>query len=313
MPGIPYRCCHCTFKSYTCGVLRAHGRLFHRILKFQLRPLKPCINSKHCIKSSKRQHQYPNAYYSKCSLDSPTTHTVKHVEKPARAKCNICHQTYVSQEKLKCHVRTMHNINHRRISKCKICGGQFSSISSLSHHMKRSHYQKDSRLKCKLCQNSYTSSNGLRLHIKTAHNNINDEPMYRCTQCSASFNVKEHLRKHYRVHGAKIFKCCSCKATFRHKSALRIHLFTHRKTEKHMCPFCSKKCRSVDELKMHLITHTQQDRKVKCKMGSCDKVFTDKRSLLIHCREIHLKMKQQKCAVCANVLKNAANLRVSTC
>ncbi len=438
MAGVPYKCTHCTFKSYNIGVLRAHGKLFHYGLKFQKssglfsskndsnrcrKRYKPSIQAKqesttstfkdkftcsYCkftstIRYNLRQHIiscHTNIRLFKCqrckqsfsskyklqlhmashsiaknfkchlcsyrtsrarnlvshvthvhttfksfecnlcgakfkrtshliihksSVHSSKTFTCKICFKTCSSKfslvnhirfshennrvpktCLICHQTYDSLKRLQLHTKRMHDEKNKY--KCKICDLQLANRANLSIHMKRKHGDKKS-FKCAVCDKVYLSRAGLKLHMKTAHEK--PEKSYHCNLCSASFVTQQLLTNHYRAHNVKTFKCSLCNETFRERSALRVHLFTHRKTDRYQCSVCSKKCRDTGELKLHLQTHTKLDKNVKCKLGSCNKVFTTERLMMNHWREVHLRLYRQKCSICGKVCSNAGALQVS--
>ncbi len=427
MPGVSYNCTHCTFNSYTLGVLKAHGKLFHKGLKIKkagkLLTQKTYTSSKRCTKrakwdqltkrtcksnldcphcryrsttswnlkqhiisshtdtrlfkcqrckksfSSKYQLQHhmishsftrmikcPLCTYSasrpgrlrlhvrevhtgfktfQCNLckarfkrvahlqshkssvhssetftcpicckrlssrDSLERHIKIHKEKAAPVKCEICHKIYGTIQRLRLHTKRMHGHGNRKTLDCKICGLLFEGNANLSAHLRRVHSKKTSAVACPFCPKV------------TNHNNETPEKSYRCSQCSASFITQGHLTRHQRGHGMKTFKCSLCSAMFRNRSALRIHLFTHNKTARYSCSVCAKKCRNTSELKMHFKTHTKQEEKMKCKHGSCDKLFTDKRNMLHHWRKEHLRLYRQKCSICGRICNNSRSLQVS--
>ncbi len=441
MSEIPYKCTHCTFKSYTCGILRAHFKLFHNRLKLQksgkllsskgysskritkgfkpnkkfkqqsntskfkdklscsyckYTPSKRCNLKQHIVSchtnikvfkcqqckqsfSSKYKLQLHMASHSiaknfkchlcsyrasrarnldshvahvhttfksfecnlceakfkrtkhllihKSSVHSPKTFTCKiclkacssmrslvnhirfsHEKKAVPTKCLICHQTYDSLEKLKLHTKRTHG--EKTGYKCKICDLQLVNRASLSIHMKQRHCDKK-YFKCVGCSKVYLSRVGLRQHVKNVHTNETLDKSYHCSLCSASFLTQHGLTNHYRVHNVKTLKCSLCSETFRERGALRTHLFTHRKTDRYQCSVCSKKCRDTSELKLHIQTHTQLAKNVKCKLGSCNRLFTTERIMMDHWRETHLRLYRQKCSLCGKVCNNAWQLQVS--
>ncbi len=310
-----FKCNFCSFTATRKGRVNSHIKEMHA----EFKQFRCNLCEARFKRNSHLQNHMSSVHSSKTlsckicdkrlsSMDTLVAHMKIHQEKAVPAKCEICHRMYGSQRKLKRHVETMHG--NRNTFNCKICGLKFTAIGTLSGHMKRKHYKKELTFKCTMCPKVYTNIGPLKHHIKTVHNDGKPDSSYQCSQCSASFISKHLLQRHYPVHGMKRFKCGFCNAVFRLRSTLTAHMFTHKKTKQYQCSVCLLKCRHTSDLKMHLKTHTN-DRTVKCKHESCDRLFTEKRNMMSHWREVHLKLKQQKCTICEKICSNGGSLQVS--
>ena len=109
--------------------------------------------------------------------------------------CDICDFKHVSENTLKKHLASVHNLKPYKCSKCDF---DSKSLNGLFEHLKNDH--PDLRLQCEKCQLSYTSVPALKRHIKDRHERT---LCFVCTFCEKKFKRKENVRDHsLRLHGS---------------------------------------------------------------------------------------------------------------
>ena len=117
-------------------------------------------------------------------------------------KCNICDATFKTNQKLKNHIRSLHE---GKRFKCKSCDGSFTQKESLKRHVTSVHEGKKP-FKCNICEASFTQKGNLNGHISLVHEG--KKPLS-CNICHKGFSRKAALNKHMAsVHeGERDFRC----------------------------------------------------------------------------------------------------------
>lgn len=103
--------------------------------------------------------------------------------------------------------------------KCELCGGGFSSRSSLNQHIKL--HTDELSHKCHICGATYRHKKSLDKHL-IKHSG---ERPFKCEYCSKTFMLKYTFRDHVRLRhtGEKPYECDECKETFKTSSLLNFH------------------------------------------------------------------------------------------
>ena len=82
----------------------------------------------------------------------------------------------------------MNKNNHN----CESCGKSFVRADRLKNHIRTVHEgQKDLHLKCEPCRKSFSEAGSLKKHIHTVHDGQKD---HKCESCGKSFSQAGHLK-----------------------------------------------------------------------------------------------------------------------
>ncbi|XP_023723526.1 gastrula zinc finger protein XlCGF7.1 isoform X2 [Cryptotermes secundus] len=101
-----------------------------------------------------------------------------------------------------------------------------------------------------------------------------------CAFCGKSFNRKQHLTDHTRMHTQeRPYTCDLCKKSFSRKGYLKIHLRLHSGHQPFSCKICSKSFNQKSQLETHVFEHTGGGPYL-CDI--CDEAFSDRINLILH-------------------------------
>ncbi|XP_077299423.1 uncharacterized protein LOC143920413 [Arctopsyche grandis] len=132
-------------------------------------------------------------------------------------------------------------------------------------------------------------------NLMTKKNSDTRRKLHDCDICSKSFNRKDYLNIHMRLHaGVKPYICDICSKTFTTKQIISVHMGIHTGVKPHICYICSKKFIQKHQIIAHMGTHTKV-KPYKCDI--CLKSFHRKWELSVHV-VIHTGVKPYKCDIC---------------
>lgn len=262
-----------------------------------------------------------------CQLCSDSFLTKKELqthEKSHPLTCELCNKTFEYLSGLKLHRNTYH-LKLKKFS-CDNCGAKFATKNHVILHQKskRNCFRFKEKLSCQICDNlSFSNKLDLQRHSKEAHGN----------QCPICFKYDNNLRRHMLRHSNKSeFSCFVCGEGFRIKETLDTHkckgapqeytcvfcdkvfndrlaFVRHRQTEhrdgpqgtKYKCDFCQKEFKAYVQLMNHRVKHTGE-KNFPCKV--CGHFYANQTSF-----RHHKCVPPQKCEVCQEVFKTAAQLK----
>lgn len=220
---------------------------------------------------------------------------VRHYERchPAQPKppngpffdCYVC----------KCHLKNSRavrkHLKHHvaaRDTKCQICHESFTSNELIEWHICGSDDAKRSHITCEYCDQSFQSVLQCMQHLEMAHP---DRTLYRCRKCTASkcygMKLLKNLHEKYSSHTVKKFQCAICSRRFATKIQIKTHMQKHSTNGKHF--FCmvfyrnskvSRYCFCILFLPLSLSLIASLCFPFLC--SECGKRYASKRTLLLH-------------------------------
>uniref|UniRef100_A0A7S2SER1 C2H2-type domain-containing protein n=1 Tax=Mucochytrium quahogii TaxID=96639 RepID=A0A7S2SER1_9STRA len=123
-------------------------------------------------------------------LDLISSMTTTPRAKSTRAfECHICHKVFSVPDRLKTHIRTVHE--KRKDFKCETCGKCFTQKSSLTVHIKTVH-QKRRDFECMECGKKFSQASSVKTHIRTVHQKMKIHSCF----CGKSFSHSGTLKRH---------------------------------------------------------------------------------------------------------------------
>nr|XP_029733250.1 transcription factor grauzone [Aedes albopictus] len=218
-------------------------------------------------------------------------------------KCNFSSDTF---GELKHHTTTVHNCNPMVVC----CDHKFYKRSFLYQHAQ--YHEDPNKFKCEACVKTFHSGLALRLH--QAYTHVKDEErIYKCDVCQASFAKAYHLTSHRLKHTSiaeKRFYCVECDIAFRTNQSYRTHLHSkHGAAAKYVCDICARGFRQRSDLLTHQLTHSAEGlEQLKIQCERCLKWMKNKKSIWTH-RKICQSTGPVACDICGKMAPNPAQLK----
>lgn len=164
-------------------------------------------------------------------------------------------------------------------------------------------------VKCEVCDKTLRDSTALRLHQHT-HPELF---IYKCPEanCDSKFVSEIHLFTHAQIHSyipdeSLICYCCSKSRTFETKEDLAKHLRIHTQDKKKTCPHCHKVLHNTKHLADHIANIHKM---ILFRCTDCNLTFTTKGNLIRHQNCRHSTSNETfDCAECPKKYRSKAML-----
>lgn len=218
-------------------------------------------------------------------------------------KCNYSANTF---NELKAHTTTLHNCNPMVIC----CEHKFYKRSFLYQHAQ--YHENPDKFKCPSCNKTFYSGLALKLHQDYTHV-AEEEKIYKCNECQASFAKAYHLTSHRLKHTSiaqKRFYCEPCDIAFRTNQSYRTHQHSkHGAAAKYVCDICARGFRQKSDLATHQLSHSAEGlEKLKTQCEHCHKWMKNKKSIWTH-RRICQSAGPVACDICGKMAPNPEQLK----
>ena len=224
-------------------------------------------------------------------------------------KCSQCpysttsHDSYVSHEAFYACPLT-----HTQCKASFLCKSQFEQHLT-SAHPNVVHISTDSvdnsldvthsdirPYQCSNCEASFKLKEKLEEHMLRKHS---DYRPYQCIVCEARFKVKGDLSKHLRARHSEIlpYQCNDCDAKFKMKGELDKHMRTkHSDILTYQCSNCDNRFKLKGNLNQHMRTKHSGICTYQCR--DCDATFKVKDELTYHMLTSHSDIRPFECSDC---------------
>lgn len=147
--------------------------------------------------------------------------------------------------------------------------------------------------KCQECDKSFSKHDQLKRHVSIHTGKL----PYACSECEKSFPTPSKLKAHGRTHSNELLYHCgqvNCESSFSKWSELQKHMKTNHSNLS--CHICSRTFKRKDILTSHLKTHDPSHfPNICCPVDGCERMFTSEKSLSVHVKSYHLKIKPFGC------------------
>jgi len=248
----PHQCDHCDKAFPTLQELKNHKKV-------------PDLLCKYCPKMFKKPSELAR-------------HQQTH-ERPF--PCEICLNSFISQQKLDSHFKTHTSDNVKKIRPrlpCHLCEKTFEKNSDLLRHIRM--HTGERPYKCDKCSKGFTQSNSLKIHKKTHEKeilnfdvaNLQESYMQRNIVVNNGLTVpilvaenQNHIPLNSNDEQEGILNsnlpqnplhpCHVCEKTFKKKSHLLNHIKIHTGERPYKCDECSKAFIESSKLQRHKKTH----------------------------------------------------------
>lgn len=188
--------------------------------------------------------------------------------------------------------------------KCKLCDTAIEDLEKLMKHLIDNHkkiihmdiknhilpfkFETDT-LKCFMCDSVFHKFKVLHEHMGVHYRN------YTCDTCGVSFVNFNSLANHKLSHKTGRFPCRYCDVVLDTIVKKRNHEKGH--TLKHKCVYCPETFKDYRQKEDHLVKlHNLKVAESKCQ--ACGKVYSNRKLLQVHIKQVHLMFRPHKCTEC---------------
>ena len=239
--------------------------------------------------------------------------------------CEVCKRSFKRADHLKKHM-VVHT--RERPFYCMICSSDFMRKSDLNRHISickgfsrvnstetneaaTNSLSDDISILPQTCDSflqvvSSTYSSGSENFRQNSYSHPVRQPS-ECKVCYRSFQRKEGLERHVRVHsGHRPFTCEACKSCFKRADHLKKHMIVHTRERPFPCMLCKSNFASSCDLKRHLRIHNFE-RSFCCTI--CASSFACASNLTRHIKRLHTHQRPFSCEICDSTFVQKSDLK----
>lgn len=141
---------------------------------------------------------------------------------------------------------------------------------------------------CDVCGANFEKWGKYQRHLKTHE----DDKLFRCTECSNTYNLEENLKLHLATHNVDNPVCPQCGKKFSRIASLKAHIMLHEKEETFICSECADEFSTQGQLDRHIREHSissaQREQSYSCK--KCNASYQNPSLLRDHLKQ-HSRLK----------------------
>lgn len=220
--------------------------------------------------------------------------------------CPRCDKSYTRMEKLRDHLKQVHNVELPRV----INEGVIFTVNS-EDPLK----DQVSPFPCPRCEKSYSRKEKLKQHM-IRHHDVHQVPQlniaaeFSCSKCDKTYISQTAYDKHLLEHDLYPFQCDYCRLAFQKRGDRRAHemhcvSLTVLGDGRNKCLFCGDTLDSLESLKAHVHICESKNGEQTCDV--CQETFVNIQELLVHKEKEHLV--EVMCLVCSKSFKSRLLLK----
>jgi len=226
--------------------------------------------------------------------------------------CDECPKTFGAERSLRIHTLQVHQTELN----CDKCAKNFGTDhKKFLRHLQRAHIteekKKDRMYKCTECSRSFDYEKNLERHLaKHKEGTLKEgddqqEKEFVCDQCGKIYGNYKSWFYHVKSHSV-IYQCQTCPRGFKTPRGLKYHMALHTGIAAFHCGECGKAFITRDKLLLHQKSRHSNERPHACEW--CGKGFLLAHKLAEHRRRVHTGEKPFKCNMCDQRFTDSSSL-----
>jgi len=226
--------------------------------------------------------------------------------------CDECPKTFGAERSLRIHTLQVHQTELI----CDKCAKNFGTDhKKFLRHLQRAHIteekKKDRMYKCTECSRSFDYEKNLERHLaKHKEGTLKEgddqqEKEFVCDQCGKVYGNYKSWFYHVKSHSV-IYQCQTCPRGFKTPRGLKYHMALHTGIAAFHCGECGKAFITRDKLLLHQKSRHSNERPHACEW--CGKGFLLAHKLAEHRRRVHTGEKPFKCNMCDQRFTDSSSL-----